>query len=438
MLWLSRTQAKLAAVLIAAGPALPQTAVKLPPAAALQVNFDQHVKPILASKCFGCHGATQQQSGLRLDRRQNALRGGDYGLVIVPGKSAESKLILRLVGADFGLQMPPTGPLSSEEIGVLRAWIDQGPEFPAKAIEDAGRISKPTDPKVSALLAEIRKSNLPGVRKMASNASRVNGRDENGATLLMHAALYGDADLLRFLLERGADPKAKSGRGATALHWAIVDIEKVRLLLRQGVDVNAKTTDGRSPLLLAASQPSGAEIVELLLERGADPKAKDIAGRTPLMAAASFGNLPSMRALIAKGAELNAVTQGGSAAIMDAARSRNPGAVQLLIESGADVNVKTKRNGTAVAAAASYGDSTIVKMLVDKGARIDVIDERGYSPLMYAAYSESMPVEAVRLLLSKGADPKVTGEGESALSLAMKRGDSEIVKLLRKAEGEGK
>ena len=99
---------------------------KLPPPAQIQVDFKQHVRPILAQKCYSCHGPKQQQSGLRLDDRQLALRGGDYGPVIVPGKSAESKLILRLVSGDGGMQMPPTGALPSEDIGILRAWIDQG------------------------------------------------------------------------------------------------------------------------------------------------------------------------------------------------------------------------------------------------------------------------------------------------------------------------
>jgi len=436
MCWRFRNYSGLALVVFSSSTALAQTSAKLPAPAEVRVEFERHVKPILEAKCFGCHGPTVQQSGLRLDRRQNALRGGDYGVVIVPGKSAESKLILRLVGADFGLQMPPTGPLAPEEIALLRAWIDQGADFPLTVMpEGMEPASKPIDPKLQALLSEIRKGNLPAVRKMLEvDAALLNARDPNGATPLMHAALYAGSDMLRWLLERGADPNAKSRRSGTALHWGILDISKVRILLERGVDVNAKSADGRTALLLAASQPSNTEIVQLLLEKGADANTRDIAGRTALMAASGFGNTETMRALIAKGADVNAKTDSGSVAIMDAARSRNVRAVQMLIDHGADVNARTKRNGTAVAGAASYGSVEIVKFLVDKGARIDVTDERGYSPLMYAAYSESMPVETVRLLLSKGADPKLTGEGETALSLAHKRGNTEIVQLLRKAE----
>src|SRR5436190_20509185 len=106
----------LAIWICAAAPFAFAAEVNLPPAANIKIDFQKDVWPIFAQKCHSCHGPKQQQSGLRLDKRQNALRGGDYGPVIVAGKSAESKLILRLVGGDGGLQMPPTGALSSEEI----------------------------------------------------------------------------------------------------------------------------------------------------------------------------------------------------------------------------------------------------------------------------------------------------------------------------------
>ena len=102
---------------------------QLPPAASRTVDYDADIRPILAQHCYSCHGPEAQQSGLRLDLRQPALRGGDYGPVITPGNSADSKLIKRVVNGDGGLQMPPTGPLSDEEITLLRAWIDQGADF---------------------------------------------------------------------------------------------------------------------------------------------------------------------------------------------------------------------------------------------------------------------------------------------------------------------
>src|SRR5579871_6611363 len=150
---------------------------KMPPPANIKVDFEKHVQPILSQKCYQCHGDDVQQSGLRLDKRQNALRGGDYGPVIIPGDSAGSKLIRRLVNGDGGLQMPPTGPLSDEEIGILRAWIDQGAEFRIEIKNDAP--TKPVDPKLAALISAARAGDSKSVGKLiAASPELVNAKDK--------------------------------------------------------------------------------------------------------------------------------------------------------------------------------------------------------------------------------------------------------------------
>src|SRR5258708_8771921 len=103
---------------------------KMPPSANRKIDFEKDVQPILSQKCHSCHGEDAQQSGLRLDMRQNALRGGDYGPVILPGNSAESKLIRRMVNGDGGLQMPPTRALPDQEIALIPALFPPPPDFP--------------------------------------------------------------------------------------------------------------------------------------------------------------------------------------------------------------------------------------------------------------------------------------------------------------------
>jgi hypothetical protein len=98
-----------------------------------KVAFSQ-IEPILRKNCFSCHGAEMQESGLRLDLKKRALEGGDNGAVIKPGKSAESRLVLLVSGLDKETgPMPPEGkgkPLTAEQIGLIRAWIDQGANWP--------------------------------------------------------------------------------------------------------------------------------------------------------------------------------------------------------------------------------------------------------------------------------------------------------------------
>src|SRR5215475_15725620 len=94
-----------------------------------KIDFSRDVLPIFRQNCFGCHGPTQQMNGFRLDRRRDALRGGTIA-VVAPGNSAGSRLYNRLIGSQYGPQMPPTGPLNQEQIKIFKDWIDQGAEWP--------------------------------------------------------------------------------------------------------------------------------------------------------------------------------------------------------------------------------------------------------------------------------------------------------------------
>jgi mono/diheme cytochrome c family protein len=100
--------------------------------AADAVDYLRDVKPILAKHCYACHGADKQRSGLRLDTAAAALKGGNAGPAVVPGKSQVSRIVQAVRGADDVVAMPPKGTkLTAEEIAVLAAWIDQGAKFPA-------------------------------------------------------------------------------------------------------------------------------------------------------------------------------------------------------------------------------------------------------------------------------------------------------------------
>jgi hypothetical protein len=103
---------------------------QLPPAARHEVDFAREVKPILETACIHCHGRGKAKGGFSLEDRSTALKGGDTGPAIVAGAGAESYLVELVSGLDPDNVMPQKGTrLKLEQVGVLRAWIDQGAEW---------------------------------------------------------------------------------------------------------------------------------------------------------------------------------------------------------------------------------------------------------------------------------------------------------------------
>jgi mono/diheme cytochrome c family protein len=106
----------------------------LPTPSTRPVDFVSDVRPIFAAACYSCHGPDKQKSDFRLDTKPGALRGGEIGSSIRPGDSAGSPLIQFVAGLDPDMLMPPEGRrLSADQIGILRAWIDQGAPWPDAA-----------------------------------------------------------------------------------------------------------------------------------------------------------------------------------------------------------------------------------------------------------------------------------------------------------------
>jgi len=108
---------------------------KLPPASTKQgVTYATDTKPILDNSCVKCHSGDKPKAHLKLDTLAGALKGGKDGKVITPGDSAKSMLVQAVahLTADKDSWMPPLhnraniGPLTPDQIGLIRAWIDQG------------------------------------------------------------------------------------------------------------------------------------------------------------------------------------------------------------------------------------------------------------------------------------------------------------------------
>ncbi len=113
-------------------------------------SFAKDVSPVFAANCAGCHGANVRMGSLSLDTYEGVEKGGNHGMIIEPGKSAESRLYLMIAGK-LSPAMPLSGkPLAEGDIEVIRKWIDAGakPPTPAEAQELAARLAQPAIPDI--------------------------------------------------------------------------------------------------------------------------------------------------------------------------------------------------------------------------------------------------------------------------------------------------
>lgn len=104
-----------------------------PPAAKKDLTFDKDIKPMFEKSCLNCHGPEKPKSKYRVDSREAAIKGGSSDEpAVVPGKSEKSNMVLFSADLVEEMEMPPLDkrekypPLTKEQIGILRAWIDQG------------------------------------------------------------------------------------------------------------------------------------------------------------------------------------------------------------------------------------------------------------------------------------------------------------------------
>jgi len=134
---------------LVANPAGAAEPPPLPPAAAVKVDFVRDVEPIFASRCYECHGEKKSKSSFRLDDKARAFLGGDSGKpFLIPGKSSQSQIVLRVAGLVKPDEvMPARGErLTTQQIGLLEAWIDQGASWPETAKPPHWAYVKPVRP----------------------------------------------------------------------------------------------------------------------------------------------------------------------------------------------------------------------------------------------------------------------------------------------------
>ncbi|XP_066532511.1 ankyrin repeat and SOCS box protein 2-like [Hoplias malabaricus] len=230
----------------------------------------------------------------------------------------------------------------------------------------------------------------------------INTRTLKDQTPLILAVSRGHLACMKYLLEKGADPRISTTSNETPLYEACakLNVQMVQLLVQNGADVNQKCLEGWTVLHEAVIQ-NNLEICEILVEYGAAFSCPNSHGVTPLFLAAQCGCVEALKYLLKSGADINSEAKDGATALYEACRNGHIEIVELLLSHRLDAN-KPRRDGLLpLHVAAKSGNDGIVSRLFPVTSRCQ-IELSGISPLHLAAeYDED---DVLELLIQAGFD----------------------------------
>ena len=292
------------------------------------------------------------------------------------------------------------------------------------------------------------------VRALLDFGASTNAENIYGETPLFlvsrgeYASQDDGACIARLLLERGSDANARRKDHWTALHVSshLARHEIMRILLDHGANPKAKNRQGKDSLNLVSrgeygSEEDGVQVARLLLERGVDVRSSDREHWTPLHSASFSGKSEIARLLLDHGAKVDAENDDGETPLTLVSRgeyrSQSNGVriAQLLLERGADVNGQPEGDWTPLSLASFKGRKDIVRVLVDHGAIVNKESKFCGNPLHAVSQGEYESQEdgaaIAQILLDHGADANAPGINHvTPLLLATSSGRIEIVRAL--------
>ncbi|KAF5874813.1 putative nb-arc and ankyrin domain protein [Botrytis fragariae] len=278
------------------------------------------------------------------------------------------------------------------------------------------------------------------VKVLLEKGAEVNYRGFDNNTPLTFAVHRKHGEIAKLLLEEGAEVNIKTGSDNTPLMEASLagSLDIVKLLLKKGAKTDYRGYNNRTPLMNAAFY-GRKNVVDLLLENDAEVNCVDFGNESPLMKAAATGHVNIMSLLLEKGAKFDCKEEGFALALLSNSRYGRKEMVEFLLQSGVDASPRDMMPGyqgwTPLIHAASNGNENIVKLLLENGAEINAKSESGCTPLYEAASWGHGHEAVVAILLKQSASTEVENKDNNglllkAVKIAISEGKLSILKLL--------
>uniref|UniRef100_A0A3Q2QPZ1 Ankyrin repeat domain 28 n=1 Tax=Fundulus heteroclitus TaxID=8078 RepID=A0A3Q2QPZ1_FUNHE len=279
------------------------------------------------------------------------------------------------------------------------------------------------------------------VKLLASHGAEVACKDKKSYTPLHAAASSGMISVVKYLLDLGVDINETNAYGNTPLHVACYNGQDVVVneLIDCGANVNQLNEKGFAPLHFTAASRHGALCLELLVCNGADVNIKSKDGKTPLHMTAIHGRFSRSQAIIENGAEIDCEDKNGNTPLHIAARYGHELLINTLITNKADTTAAGSSclqvsgfdiDTTPLHYAAANCNYQCLFALVGSGAGVNDLDERGCTPLHYAAASDT-DGKCLEYLLRNDANPGIRdNQGFNAVHYASAYGHRLCLELI--------
>jgi ankyrin repeat protein len=326
------------------------------------------------------------------------------------------------------------------------------------AVAGGYKINTTNKDRWTSLAFAVSKQNTDVMKALIANGADVNHLVEitglGDYPLLSLTCLFGEkpnADVIKILLDAGANANNPSASGVMPLHSAIISKseEVVSLLLERGADVNAVAPNGETPLFQSLRDGiRNIKVIEALVKGGADLNTPSPDGDwRPLIVAATLDDPAVALLLIKNGADANAEDNFGGTPLIRAINNDNEKMMDALIKNGADVNYPSKNGNmglTPLVGAVWFSENAdkTIKFLLEKGAKINGKGKFGETVLIRACSSykperNTITPDTISMLLKNKADPNIRdNSGKTALEYAREneflRG-TDVLKQLEKA-----
>ncbi|XP_078106674.1 ankyrin repeat and death domain-containing protein 1A [Sander vitreus] len=287
----------------------------------------------------------------------------------------------------------------------------------------------------TALHYAVAGKNKEAVQLLLQRRVKVDQKDKYGVAPIHLAAWFGSLEILKLLVQAGAEQKVENTEGLNIMHCAAINnhTEIIEYIMNdlQMKELDKDDQSGHRAFALAAEHGCVEMMDTLARPYNMDTMKPNKRGETPLHLAARNGHLDAVQSLLQSFDTRDEVNMDGETALYQAADNGQEECVLALLEAGCDPNILTTAKCSALHPVAEKGDTALVQLLLDHKAHTDFQNQHLEAPIHLAVKNSHIPV--IHSLLKAGCNINVTDKrSQTAIHLAAELARIEVVEMLLK------